>query len=201
MTKAPIRKLQELSKKAPTPEYQAEYVAQVSTEKNDRGAVLLIGSNLENMLESAIGRFLFYDRVSKLFGQDKPLGSFRNKILIGYAMNLYGNDTFNNLEVVREIRNAFAHAKIPISFATPEVGAVCDLLNVVSLMEAHYKMEIPIGPAPLRGLDRFKHACHWMSSRLFQLWIDGPVNLDRDALKVPPPSGHECIVALPKPLP
>lgn len=196
-----LRKLSELTNRPPTPEYQAEYQAQVDAEKNDRGAVLLIGANLENILESTIEKFLFPDRASKLFGPDKPLGSFRNKILIAHALNIFGDDTFRNFEIVRGIRNAFAHAKIPISFTTPEVRNACDLIDVGLLAETYHGIMISVDPVSLRGLERFKHACHWMSSTLFRIWLAGPIDLDRKGLGVQLSSELERIVALPKPLP
>jgi DNA-binding MltR family transcriptional regulator len=56
-----------------------------------------------------------------LFGSMKPLSSFSAKIRMGFALRLYGERTFHDLELLRELRNLFAHGKLAIDFDTPEV--------------------------------------------------------------------------------
>jgi hypothetical protein len=41
-----------------------------------------------------------------------PLHSFFSKILVGYALRLYDNDMRRNLDVVRNVRNTFAHTRV-----------------------------------------------------------------------------------------
>jgi hypothetical protein len=199
--RAIFERLSRLSNAPATPEYNAEYLAQVQQEKNDRGAVLLIGSNLENTLESAIGKFCVHERLSLLFGADKPLGTFRNKILVAYAIDLFGNVTFENLEAIRHIRNAFAHAKIPISFQTPEVIAANEILDIGPLLPAHFKEGNQNKSVALEGLDRFKHACHWIANKLARTYLTGPLGIAPEALKVPLPSEDYFVSARPKGLP
>jgi hypothetical protein len=43
-------------------------------------------------------------------------------------MGLFGDQMKHNLECIRGIRNAFAHAVIPITFETSELKAVCDTM-------------------------------------------------------------------------
>src|SRR5262249_17154159 len=53
------------------------------------------------------------------------------KITIAAAFEIIGKITQENLRLIRHVRNAFAHAKIPITFNTPEVSAVCaDLVRI-----------------------------------------------------------------------
>jgi hypothetical protein len=69
-----------------------------------------------------------------LLGANGPLGSFANEILIGYALNIFGDETKANLDIIRAVRNAFAHAKIPIKFTTPQVKNACTHLRIPTLL-------------------------------------------------------------------
>jgi hypothetical protein len=41
---------------------------------------------------------------------------------MGLAMGLYGPQTFDDLQRIREVRNAFAHSLWYITFSTPQVS-------------------------------------------------------------------------------
>jgi DNA-binding MltR family transcriptional regulator len=56
-----------------------------------------------------------------LFGPNQPLSSFSAKIRMGFALKLYGELTFHDLELLRKLRNLFAHGRLAIDFNTPEV--------------------------------------------------------------------------------
>jgi hypothetical protein len=56
-----------------------------------------------------------------LFGPMKPLSSFYAKIRMGFALRLYGERTFHDLDLLRELRNTFAHGKLVVDFDTPGV--------------------------------------------------------------------------------
>jgi len=49
-------------------------------------------------------------------------------------MGIFREQTRDNLEIVKAIRNAFAHSILPIRFDTPEVAAVCALLIEPEIM-------------------------------------------------------------------
>ena len=53
---------------------------------------------------------------SELVESGGPLSSFSSKILIGYSLGIYGADIRHNLDIIRNIRNIFAHAKQSVSF-------------------------------------------------------------------------------------
>ena len=50
-------------------------------------------------------------------GPDAPLGTLSAKIRLGYALGLYGPMTCADLDLIRAIRNDFAHTALPLSFA------------------------------------------------------------------------------------
>jgi DNA-binding MltR family transcriptional regulator len=58
----------------------------------------------------------------RLFVGSAPLSSFSAKIQVAYAIGLIGPKATHDLDRIREIRNAFAHAKVSITFDTDAVA-------------------------------------------------------------------------------
>jgi hypothetical protein len=103
----------------------------IKSDKDDRGAAILLAADVENALWSAIVRRLGIprDRRKELLGQNSPLGTFYNKIILGHAIGLFGEETRFNLDLIKAIRNSFAHARLSITFATKPVADACALLK------------------------------------------------------------------------
>jgi DNA-binding MltR family transcriptional regulator len=59
------------------------------------------------------------DTWEKLQGENGPLRSFSTKIIIGYALGIYDEKIQHDLNIVRIIRNAFAHSKKLLEFDDP----------------------------------------------------------------------------------
>jgi hypothetical protein len=135
--KAAFEALSKLTREQPDIKHFADFDKETRGEASHRGAAILAVTNVENALETALLDELVYKRAHALFGMDCPLGSFRNKIWMGYALNIFGDQMFRNLECTRYIRNAFAHAKIPISFSNTEVATVCSSMTFPPLMPPH----------------------------------------------------------------
>jgi len=71
--------------------------------RNDRGAAILLATNLENSLRIAIERKLAIDAKHRtmLFEEEaSPLRDFAAKIRMGYAIGLFGNETKKNLDML-----------------------------------------------------------------------------------------------------
>jgi hypothetical protein len=176
------------------------YIEQVSEEKNPRGAAILLATNVEVALDYALSKLLNH-RHRLLAGAGKPLDSFRNKILLGYALNIYGDGTFLSLEAIRNIRNAFAHARIPIGFDTPEIANVCELINnQPPLTPFVISPGTPTEPGPTPR-ERFTYVCHRLAHNLGVWTMGGVIPIDRNALKVSFDSRYSEIVATYAPLP
>ena len=127
---------------------------------NDRAFVILTASLTETVLTRAIKNKLpNLDNVTEaeLFGVDRPLGTYSSKIKLGYAVGLYGRQTKAHLERVREIRNACAHSRKPISFATPELAAVA------ALFPADPKQPTPPAGMPEHLLLRLRYHAYIVS--------------------------------------
>lgn len=132
----PIDALSALSRRKTNSSYIKDYMEEIYNEKNDRGMAILIATNVENILQSCLEKILLANssKSDSIFGMNAPLATFYNKIIMCFALEVIGNETKKNLTIIRAIRNAFAHSKIPINFRTLEVINVCALLNFPSTL-------------------------------------------------------------------
>jgi hypothetical protein len=102
--------------------------AEIIAERNDRGAALIAGTLVENVLRRAIMRRLVpltQGEVDSLFGRDAPLSTFSDLIRIAHAFGLIPKEIKLDLDRLREIRNAFAHTYFPVNFETEVIVKAC----------------------------------------------------------------------------
>src|SRR5262249_42583896 len=95
---------------------------------NDRSIVITMGAFVEDSLEHLLSRQMRpmeQEEYEEFFRHDGPVGSFSSKIQMAHGLKLTDKMTHRQLDVLREMRNACAHCKLPISFKTPELAAVC----------------------------------------------------------------------------
>ena len=92
--KVALQALIVLGSRKATPDDYKNYHTEVLSQKNDRGAAILVATNLENALESAITRLLMIDSDDAVFKAEmSPLGTFANKIKMGSALRIFGKET------------------------------------------------------------------------------------------------------------
>lgn len=125
---------------------------------SDRAAAIVGSTLVETYLERAILSRLVKldeDQEAELLSGDAPLSSFAARIKLGYSLGLYNDETREDLDTVRDIRNAFAHAPISISFKTKEVIESCQRLKTWLVFKIP---ERALGDNPARSI--FKHTVH-----------------------------------------
>ncbi len=100
-------------------------------EESDRGLAITGGALLEAMLTKLLWLALENrgDSQSLFEDQGGPLSTFRNKILMAHAMGLIDDQTKDEADIIRRIRNRFSHALLPIDLNTPEVCEACKKLT------------------------------------------------------------------------
>ena len=130
--KEKLQALGQLSNAEPTFGDFHAFFKEVNEEKNERGAAILLAANVENGLRYAIAHFLNVAPDNKLFRSS--LRSFEAKTRIGREIEIFGSQMEINLDCIRAIRNAFAHAVKPICFTTPQVRDVCDVLVMPTIL-------------------------------------------------------------------
>jgi hypothetical protein len=112
-TQTTLTAVRSLLDEQPLAEHFGQLQQEADAEKNDRGAAILLAANLENALQYTIEKFLESGgaSMSELFGHNSPIGSFSSKIIIAHSLRILGKETRSNLDIIRTIRNAFAHAR------------------------------------------------------------------------------------------
>jgi hypothetical protein len=167
-------------------EHLGAALGEIRNTESDRAAAILAGSFVEDCLQQAISRRLKIrnnHQRSQLFGINAPLGSFANKIRIGYALDIFGIETYENLDLIRSIRNAFAHCKLSVSFETPEIAAICHLLKIPNLI---FSLSVPV-PVPIKVSTtraHFQRVCDvTMVNLLFQATVGHSV-IDLTKMKI-----------------
>jgi DNA-binding MltR family transcriptional regulator len=93
---------------------------------DSRVAAILLGSLVERSIERLL-RTIMRDRSStgRLFDHQGPFGTFSAKIHGAYALKLIGPKTRHDLDLIREIRNAFAHSRRPLRFSDKAIKDAC----------------------------------------------------------------------------
>jgi hypothetical protein len=130
MTSAPdsIKTLRRYAREHPESANLTEVLINLQHDTNERGAAITLFSILEGTLEAAIRKRLrpTEDEIAKdIFEGDSILSTFSAKIKTGYFLKLYDAEIQETLNCIRELRNAFAHAKRDINFKTQVVVTVC----------------------------------------------------------------------------
>jgi hypothetical protein len=99
-------------------------------EESDRGKVLIAAAMLDDLLLKSLQAFLIDGKsASKLInGFNAPLGTFSARIEAAFAMGLLNEIEYRELNLIRKIRNEFAHT-IEITFENPVLKQYCQSLN------------------------------------------------------------------------
>jgi hypothetical protein len=103
-----------------------EYFRDAMNAPSDMACAILQAIRIEHELEGCI-LLRFHrrdqDTIDLLSKDNGSLGTFFAKIGLGYALGIYGADLMEHLNVIRRVRNAFAHSRRKISFASPLIRA------------------------------------------------------------------------------
>lgn len=108
-------------------------------------AVILLSSSLTELgLETALKRILRPGKeTDALFDFEAPLGSFSGKIKLCFAMRLFGTKTQHDFELIRQLRNGFAHSRHPLDFNTLPVAGMCKHLMLPDEHIGYMPSKIP----------------------------------------------------------
>jgi hypothetical protein len=161
-----VQKLRLITTKPATPDHQEEFDKQTSATADDRSFCLLLTAMVENELDRAIDHWIgeqTSELRKSLYEQDGLLGNLSRKITMAAVVRIVGPTSHANLNIIRHVRNAFAHAKVPITFKTDEVSAVCADLVRINIFDPS---EEPDQATGLSARQRFETVCHETMIRL-----------------------------------
>ena len=91
---------------------------------SQRAAAVIASAYVDQELEKVLrGFFIADERASnELLGRMRPLADFSARIEAAYALGLISESEYRNLNLIRKIRNEFAHRPgTYVTFETPEI--------------------------------------------------------------------------------
>ena len=101
--------------------------------ESDRGMALLAASYLEFLLGSLVITKMLVEpseaQKMLLEGPNAPLATFSSRIDMAYCLGLLNHDQKRDLNLIRKIRNVFAHEFMRVSFDTPQIASRCNELK------------------------------------------------------------------------
>jgi mannitol operon repressor len=101
-----------------------------------RGAVIISGVVIGELLGKTLEQYLTdHKDVKKLLngGVSAPLGTLSARILMAFGLRLIEEKEYKNLQIIRRIRNHFAH-NLHASFDDQNVVDLCKQLDVSGLL-------------------------------------------------------------------
>ena len=103
---------------------------EIHNKESPRGSVLVACSYLEEQLRRIIDAFLLEDsdKSSLLEGFNAPIGTFSARIKMAHCIGLISDNEKNDCEILRKIRNEFAHNH-SVSFEDQKLIDLCSNLN------------------------------------------------------------------------
>jgi mannitol operon repressor len=118
-------------------EFQAE---------TDRGAALVGAALLDQKLKDTLAAFFADRRVGAelLNGGNAPLGTLSARIKAALCLGLIDRHEFHECDLIRRIRNEFAHRTHGTTFSDPVIAAHCSKL----------RSDLPGGPSAFRDNPR-----------------------------------------------
>jgi hypothetical protein len=117
-------------------------------QQSDRSAAIVAAACLEDRLASLLrGAFEEQtDAANRMLGGYGALASFRAKIDMGLLLGLYDKDAHKKLNIIKEIRNEFAHNPSAASFNSQRIsdlcGNLCELSDDVNVKEVFDGIEL-----------------------------------------------------------
>lgn len=139
-------------------EYFSDFLDEFQKE-SDRGAVLVGAALLDSRLERILRSHFIQGKHANdlLDGANAPLGTFSSRIKCCFSLGLMTAHERQELEIIRSIRNLFAHQEHGLNFEDTRVKGLC----------SSFSPRQPKGSGPVTNRQMFINAVIFNS---LQLW-------------------------------
>lgn len=118
---------------------------------SDRAVAIIGASALDTHLEKLLRKYLINDikAVNALIseGSQPPLSTFSAKIITAYCLGLISKNDFDDFQIIRKIRNEFAHKLSNCDFDNRNVR---DRIGNLIMINDHLEKHPPIGDMSYR---------------------------------------------------
>jgi hypothetical protein len=87
-----------------------KFAEELQNESSDRAKAIIGAAFLDTLLKHLFSAFMYGDKKNEMLKSGPgPLGSFYARILAAYHFGLITNEEKHDLDIIRKIRNDFAH--------------------------------------------------------------------------------------------
>lgn len=120
-------------------------------DETDRGCAILAVAWIDHILERKLGALFSggnSDARRKLFDANGPFSPFSAKVTAAFCLGWLDADLRHDLDVIRKIRNRFAHQIHGLTLDDPDMAILVDSFRLPHREFSDW------GPAPLRGEGR-----------------------------------------------
>jgi DNA-binding MltR family transcriptional regulator len=134
-------------------EEKAKLVATALVKESDRGCVILGAALMDEALEELLRSVCrqtpsdIKANVDPLFQGYAPLATFSARIQVAFALGILPRGLRDKIEIIRRLRNDFAHEWGPIDFDDPRFASRLQVLIIRSTVEERDNDWLgPLGP-------------------------------------------------------
>src|SRR3954471_11098048 len=106
------------------------------------------------------------DQERLFVGDDATLATFADRINIAFALGILGEESRNDFNAIRRIRNVFAHSVLDVEFDLPAVAAAIEMLRAFKRPDFPQSLKVK---GPPKTLFIFAIAYYYI-----RLWIAAP---------------------------
>jgi hypothetical protein len=103
---------------------------------------------------------------ARLTSDDGPLGTFSQKTLCAHVLKLFDDATKRNIDIIRVIRNQFAHTKRLINFENPLI--VAELKKVQYTRKRWHRLQAKLLADPKNAQQAFANVCSIVAASLIK---------------------------------
>lgn len=150
------------------------FLAELTT-GTDRAAALVASTVLDNDIASILEMVLVHKTKKQLedllYSPQAPLSGFSARIKMIYAIGIIEEKVFVSLNVVRNVRNTFAHAQKPLKFDTPAIARECAKLPATHV---NWSQSIQMTDARRRYIEYCVTLSSIMRTTIPRVWGDRP---------------------------
>jgi DNA-binding MltR family transcriptional regulator len=112
----------------PEPSNEVKQLIDEMFKQSHRAAAVVAAAVLDQLLKRCLQAFLRED-AKGLFGAYKPLSSLKAKSDVAYALGILSEDEFVDIDIIRDIRNTFAHDFAIGTFSSEQIVQRCKKLR------------------------------------------------------------------------
>lgn len=105
----------------------------INEESSDRAKVIITVAQIEYLLDMKIKEFFSHgnsEARKKLFSENGAFSTFSSKVNIAFCSGWIDSDVFHDIEILRKIRNVFAHSFESLSLDSPEIKKFIENLQI-----------------------------------------------------------------------